>query len=109
MDHAVSVGAGQSIGDLSRQRCGGRNRQASTPFQPLPQGLALHVGHDEVGHRCPRAIFDDAGIEHRQDVGVLETRDHLDLAEEALRSRPASSGRITFTATERLWGRSRAR
>jgi hypothetical protein len=55
------------------------HRQLTLALEPGAQRLALHVGH-----HVPEESVGLAGVEERQDVGVLELRSELDLLEEAL-------------------------
>ena len=70
-------------------------------MQPGAQRLAFDEGHDEVRRLAAGAVVDGAGVEDREDVGMLEPRGELDLAEEPRDARRArsSSGRTTLMAT----------
>ena len=104
------MGIGQRVGHLAGERRGRLHRKASLTLEPLPQRLALDVGHDEVRHRSAGAIVEHAGIEDRKDVRVLEPGGELDLAEKALHALAATElGANHLQATKRLWRRSRAR
>ena len=60
--------------------------------QPAAQGFALDEGHDEVGRLAARAVVHHAGVEDREDVGMLQPGGELDLAEEPLE--PAGPAQI---------------
>ena len=61
-------------GDLQRVV----QRQLTLAPEPIPEGLALHVGH-----RVPELAGRFTGIEHRQDVRVLQAGGGPDFALEA--------------------------
>jgi hypothetical protein len=82
--HALAVRVGQSIGYLGGDSRGGRYREASLSLKQLPQRLALHIRHYEIRKRIAGRVVDHAGIENREDVGMLETGGELDLTEETL-------------------------
>jgi hypothetical protein len=86
MHHAVVMSIGQCVGHLGGNRAGIFDREAAFPLQPLSKGLALDVGHDEVRNGSAARALHHPGIEHREDVRMLQPRHHLDLAKKALRS-----------------------
>ena len=63
-------------------------RQPPLPRQPGAERLALDVGHGE-----PEPAGGLAGVEHREDVRMLQSRGKPDLALEALRARASSPAR----------------
>ena len=67
--------AGHLAGDLHR----GRDRKLLLPRQPVPQRLPFHERHDVVGRPADLTAVDQA-----EDVGMLQRRDRLDLAQEPL-------------------------
>jgi hypothetical protein len=81
------------VGELQRRGHGAadpddfRGRERPLLFQPLPDVPAVHEGHGEP-EELRRAAADrhgrDAGVEHAQNVGVLEPRGDPDLPAEAL-------------------------
>ena len=81
--HALPVGIGQ-------RRAAWRAISSASAGQPLlavepcPERLAL-----DVRHRVPEASGGFAGVEQRQDVGMLQARGEPDLPQEALRRRAA--------------------
>ena len=82
---ALAVRVAQRVrhlaGDLQRVL----QRQLTLAPEPIPEGLALHVGH-----RVPELAGRFTGIEHRQDVRVLQAGGGPDLALEALRTERGS-------------------
>ena len=79
VDHALPVGERQGVGDLDQQADGVVNRELALAGQPLAQRLAVHVGHD-----VPEESLALAGVEHWQDVRMLEPGGDPDLAGEAV-------------------------
>ncbi len=77
--HAPLVRIVQRGGELARDVERRIDRELPLPGQPLPQRLALDVGHHVV-----EEAFGLARIVQREDVRVLELRRGLDLGEEAL-------------------------
>ncbi len=69
----------ERVGDLARDLERVLEGQAPLALQPVAQRFALYVRHHVVQH--PGGL---TGVVQRQDVRVGETRDDLDLAEEAL-------------------------
>ena len=65
--HAVRVGVCQGIGHVPRDPDGLLDRQLSLPVHAGAQRAALGERH-----RVPEVFGRLAGVEHRQDVGVLE-------------------------------------
>ena len=60
------------------------NRQLPFSLEPDAQRLSRHVRHRVPGQRSGVGRGDDAGIEHWNDVGMLEPGGETDLAEEAV-------------------------
>ena len=79
MDDPVLVGVLQGAADFAGDLERGVERKLLFPREPLPEGLALGERHDVVQQAAglPRVI-------QRENVGVLECRGDLDLAEEPL-------------------------
>ena len=77
--HAVGVGVRQGVDDLHQDLHGVVDRQLAVPGQPVAQRLALDRRHDVIEESVGLT-----GVEQRQDVWVLELRDRLDLAREAV-------------------------
>ena len=101
-----SVRVGQRFGDFARDLERVFDRQLGFALDPLAQGLALHIGHHVV-----EQSLSFARLVHRQDVGGWVSRAAISTSRRK-RSAPrveANSGRITFTATLRLYLRSWAR
>ena len=59
-------------------------RQLALPFKVFPEGFALDVRHHVV-----QEAVGLAGVDQRQDVGVVEASGNLDLSEEPLRAERA--------------------
>ena len=82
MHHAALVRVGERLGDVAQNadHLGDRQRPVA---QPCAQRLALHERHRVVGEalRLTRRV-------HRDDIRVLQCRDRLDLAFEALDADP---------------------
>ena len=79
---ALPVGVVERFAGLPHQAQRLRHRERALANEPLAQGLAIDVRHDV--ERAGRHLVGAAGIEEGEDVGVLESRQDLDLAEEAL-------------------------
>ena len=79
VDHAVAVGFGERVGDVAEDAHRVADRQLALLRQLVAEGGAVHVRHDVVEQPVGRAR-----VVQRQDMGVLQGRRHLDLAEEAL-------------------------
>jgi hypothetical protein len=96
--HAVRVRVGERLAQLEgdAQRVGRRERPLAG--EPLAQRLALDERHHVVER--PRSL---ARVVQRQDVRVLQPRQHADLAVEALVPVPTpATGTSTLSATRRL-------
>ena len=81
----MPVGVLERLRRLARDPDGVVDRELPLTAEPVAERFALHERHREpepraAGHRGL------AGVEHRQDVGMLEPRDELDLALEPLRA-----------------------
>jgi hypothetical protein len=87
---ALRVRAPQRAGDLLGKAERVVERQPTLALQPAPQRLATREGHDEVRPQVVGAEQDLAGVEERQDVRMVQPRDHADLAREALGRVPAT-------------------
>ena len=84
MDQPLGVGIVERFPRLPHQaQCFGQGERALAG-KPLAQRLTLHVRHDV--ERPGLALVGGAGVEQGEDVGVLEPRQDLDLAQEALAS-----------------------
>jgi hypothetical protein len=77
--HALPVSVVQGVGHLARDLERVLQRKLPVPLEPLAQRLAPHVGHHEEQQAAGLA-----GVMKRQDVGVAELRNGLDLALEPL-------------------------
>jgi len=79
VDDPLLVRRVERLGHIGRDPHGLVHRKLLLTLQPVPQRLALDVGHDveEEPVRLPRVV-------QRQDVRVLEVGGGLDLGEEAL-------------------------
>ena len=77
MHHAGAVRHRQRLGDLGQQPHRLRHRELAGPGQAVPERLAL----DERHHVVEEAVG-VAGVEHAEDVGVLQAGGHLDFAGE---------------------------
>ena len=75
------MGIRERAGDLTRDRHGLLHRQLLFPLQALAQRLSLDVGHDVI-----QQLTGGAGIVQREDVGMVQLRGDLDLAQEPLRA-----------------------
>jgi hypothetical protein len=105
VDDAVAVRLGQRIHHFPENADRFRDRQLAVLLQPFPQRFALDVGHDVVVEAGGLA-----GIEQRQDVGMLErAATWISRKNRSLPRLAARSGRSTFTATLRSCLRSWAR
>ena len=82
MNQSFAVGIVERFAGLPHQAQRLRHRERALASEPLAQGLAVDVRHDV--ERPGRHLVGAAGIEEGEDVGVLESREDLDLAEEAL-------------------------
>jgi hypothetical protein len=76
---AAFVGVGQGVRNLAEDADRIAHRQHAVSLELLTQGLAFHERHD-VEEESSRL----AGIVQRQDVGMRQLRDDLDLAREAV-------------------------
>jgi hypothetical protein len=65
-----------------------RYRELACSSKSLPQGLALHIGHDVV-----QEFLRLAGIQERQDMWVLELRCYFYFMKEALRAKACTQFR----------------
>ena len=79
--HVGAMGVAQRIRHLARDLERVVDGELAFPGQTLPEGLSLDVRHDIVGHALSLI-----GIVERQDVGMVETRGDLNLAEKPDRS-----------------------
>ena len=85
MDHALLVSVVERAGDLPRDAERVLQREPALPDQPVPQRFPLHEGH-----RVPEILHTgvvrpcSTGVEHGQDVGMLEASGEADLALEPL-------------------------
>ena len=79
VDHSAPVGAVEGVGDFPGQADGLLQRELPPLLEPVAQRLAL-----DPGHGVPEEPAGIAGVEHRQDVGVVEAGGDPDLAEEPL-------------------------
>ena len=79
MDDAVLVGVLQGAADFAGDLERGVERELLLPREPLPERLALGERHDVVEQAAGLSR-----VVQREDVGVLEGRGDLDLAEEPL-------------------------
>jgi hypothetical protein len=105
MDHSMTVGVVERIGDLRRDPDGFLDPDLGFPVELLSEGLTLDEGHDVKGE-----AVGGARLEEGEDVGVLERDRRLDLLDEALGPcTAASSGLRTLRATLRSCLRSAAR
>jgi hypothetical protein len=94
VDHVVAVSVIEGRGDLAGDGQGVGEWELPLALEPLPEGVALHVGHD-----IEEEVAGAAGIVDREDVGVVEARGELDLAEE-----PLGADRSREIGTEDLEG-----
>ena len=78
---ALAVRVAQRVGHLAGDLQRVVERQLTLAPQPIPEGLAL-----DVGHRVPELASRFAGIEHGQDVRVLQAGGGPDFPLEALRA-----------------------
>ena len=79
MDDALTVSVVQRMGDLACKLDGDVHRQLDLAAEPVAQALPSHVGH-----RVPELASGLAGVEHGQDVWMLEPGRCADLAQETL-------------------------
>ena len=77
VDDAVAVGVLERVEQVVGHAQRVRHRQPAARGQELPQGRALHVGHDVVDQ--PVAL---ARVEQMRDMGMVELGGELDLPEE---------------------------
>ena len=77
--HAVRVGVRQGIGHVPCDPDGLRDRQLALPIHASAQRSALGERHG-----VPEVFGGLAGVEHREDMGVLELCGEVDLALKAL-------------------------
>ncbi|KPC72193.1 hypothetical protein ADL26_15230, partial [Thermoactinomyces vulgaris] len=80
VDDAVAVGVVQRPGGLGDD-VGGLGEVEPALFEQQPLEVVVGAGHDEVEQAV---VVLAGGGEHVHDVGVLEVRHELDLAEEPL-------------------------
>ena len=78
------MGEGERIGRLARDPERVRHGELGLPAEPVAQALAPDEGHGEPEQGRRPGHGQLAGIEHREDVGMLEPGGEVDLAEEAL-------------------------
>ena len=79
MDDAEGVRIRQRIRNLTGDRDRVVDRELALALQPTAQRLALDEGHHIV-----EQTMRVAGVEHRQDVRMIQPRGNLDLALEAI-------------------------
>jgi hypothetical protein len=79
VNYAVSVGVIQSQRDFTRDAYGLPYWELLFPLEPISQTFALHIRH-----RIPEEACGFTGIEHRKEMGMLQTRGKFDLSQEAL-------------------------
>jgi hypothetical protein len=79
MDHAVLVSVVESIGHLACDPERVLDGQLSLAREPAPKALAIDIGHDVV--QQSRGL---TRVVERQDVGMRQAGDRLDLTLEAL-------------------------
>ena len=72
--------AGRALGDLERLL----DREIALPAEPLPERLARDIRHDVPGEPVSLPVFDEARVEHRHDVRMLQGGGEADLAEETV-------------------------
>ena len=89
MDDPVGVGVSQRRGDLERELNRRPGLQPPKPPEPIAERSRLDVGHGVEQPACGAA-----GIEQRQDVGVLEAGLGPDLALEALHAEGGAQGGV---------------
>ena len=77
MDHVVLVSERQRRGDLAGDADRVLDRELLLALEPVAQRLALHVRHHEI-----EQSVGVARVVEREDVGMLEPGDRLDLMEE---------------------------
>ena len=78
LDEAEAVGVREAVEDFGRVGYGGVDREGAFAFQFLFEGFAGDVRHDVEGD-----VMVSAGIQHRDDMGVLELGGAADFAVEA--------------------------
>jgi hypothetical protein len=76
---AVAVGEVKGERPLAGEPHGVWDGELALPAEPIPEALALDVGHGE-----PQPTAGLAGIVDREDVGLLEAGGEPDLSKEAL-------------------------
>ena len=79
MNDTVLVRIRQRVGHLTGVVEGGGDRERTIAPHSRPQGLAIHERHEVV-----EEPVDLAGIDQRHDVGVVQLRRDLDLAQETV-------------------------
>src|SRR6476469_5591943 len=86
VDDAALMGVGQRVRELAGPADDVIHRLRSCAPEAIPQALTLDQRHrePESGWRSTRLAWYFAGIEHRQDVGVLKLCRETDLAQESL-------------------------
>ncbi len=82
MNQVATVGVVERFAGLPHQADSLGDGERALAGEPLAQGLALHVRHDV--ERPGRRFAGGAGVEQREDMGVLKRGQNLDLAQEAL-------------------------
>jgi len=95
MDHAVLVRIIECARSFTRNLERLIYRELSLAIEPAAEALALDVRHCEpVRGRAPasRNRLDDAGVVYGEDVWMLKSRGHANLALEALR--PEARGEL---------------
>ena len=79
VDHALAVGVIEGVGHLAREPERPRRLERSLPVEQVAERALVDAGHDVV-----QQAAGVAGIEQRQQVGMLEPRRDPDLPQEAL-------------------------
>ena len=79
VDHAGAVGRGERLGDLAQQPHGLGYRKLADAREPVAQRLALYERHHVVEEAAGLT-----GVEHTEDVRVLQAGGDLDLPREPL-------------------------
>jgi hypothetical protein len=80
MDDSRSVRMGKSISDIEGDLDRLRDREASFTLESMPQRFTI-----DHRHRIERSAIPHTGIEKRDDVRMLESRQYPDFLDESLR------------------------
>ena len=89
VDHLLAVSVVERVGHLARQPERLRRRQAALPVEQVAEGAAFDVGRDVIEEAAGLAR-----VVERQQVGVLQARGDLDLAQEALGAELLADSRL---------------